>query len=226
VKQERLAVVVVVPTYKIAYMAIPKAACSSVKAALARIDPDVTIPPEAATDFQVWHRIYPTRRYNKNRWQSYRDPEWFSFTVVRDPAKRLMAAYTNRVVELRELHNSRRLQRGDFDLPMDPDPDFFFQHLDEYREASSSVKHHTFLTSAFTGPLPWKFTKVYRTQDLGDLARDLSDRVGQGVVIPRENASTTRLDVRDLSDKTKDALRPRFERDYAHLAEFYDNPLA
>ncbi len=44
-------------SYKIAYAPMPKAGCSSVKEALARLDPDVTIPPEDQITTMTWHDI-------------------------------------------------------------------------------------------------------------------------------------------------------------------------
>ncbi|MEP4248850.1 sulfotransferase family 2 domain-containing protein [Tateyamaria sp.] len=91
-------------------MAVPKAACSSIKAALAAIDPTQdTSDPMAFGQKQV-HSIYATQRFRRHRWDQVQD--FFRFTVVRDPLKRLLGVYTNRVVGLRELHNCRKINEG------------------------------------------------------------------------------------------------------------------
>lgn len=216
--------VISVQAYKIAYMALPKAACSSVKAMLAQIDPEVTVPPEDEINTNTWHSIYPTRRFSPKRWGKFND--FWRFCVVRDPAQRLMSCYTNRVVQLRALHNSRKMQSGRFDLPKDPDPDFFFQNLGTYRRASSVINHHALGSFHFLGYAPLDFDKVYKMENLADLTADLSDRTDQVIEVKHENRSTSKLDVADLQPETKDALRPFFDQEYTNLSGYYENPIA
>lgn len=216
--------VISVQEYKIAYMALPMAACSSVKATLAKIDPDVTVPPADETTPDTWHSIYPTRRFNSQRWETYTD--FWRFCVVRDPAKRLMSCFTNHVVQLQILHNSRKIQSGRFDLPTDPDPDFFFQNLTRYRKASSAINHHSIGSFHFLGQAPLDFDRVYKIEDLSVLASDLSRKTGQYIEIEHENRSSSKLDVEDLLPQSKDALRPFFEQEYTNLSGYYENPIA
>ncbi|MFZ5961752.1 sulfotransferase family 2 domain-containing protein [Thalassococcus sp. BH17M4-6] len=215
--------VIAVESHKIAYMALPKAGCSSVKAALARVDPDVTLPPEDKIDVHTWHAIYPTRRFRPHRWQAYAD--YWRFAVVRDPVKRLMSVYTNRVVEFRDLHNCRSILRGRVDLPKDPDPDFFFSNLQAYCEASSIIKHHCLGAKLFLGPKPLRYDRIYRTEDLGQLPADLERITGQAVTLPRENKSGERLQIDDLKYGTVRKLRAFLDDEYSYLSGYYDNPL-
>ncbi|MDU8913113.1 sulfotransferase family 2 domain-containing protein [Aestuariicoccus sp. MJ-SS9] len=217
--------VIAIDAHKIAYMAVPKAGCSSVKRALAHIDPSVTLPPEAERDVYTWHAIYPTKRFRPQRWQAFEDDDWFRFTVVRDPVRRLMSCYVNRVVELKELHNCRKILRGRVDLPKDPDPDFFFQNLKAYREASSSIKHHALGSWLFTGPDLTRYSRVYKVEEMDELARKLTEISGQPVEMPRENKSSFKLTLDDLKPRTFAAILPHLDREYAHLSGYYDNPL-
>ena len=214
--------VIHINAFNIAYMAIPKAACSSVKAALGALDPDV--PETNATAFprKALHNRYQTRRFRIHRWRAY--DQCFRFTVVRDPLKRLLGVYSNRVVQRRELHMSRNFRRGLTDLPPDPDPDFFFQNLAAYINAASTIKHHALPTSVFTGKDFSLYSKVYRTSDLDDLAADLSGITGRDVTIPHVNSSPAPLSIDDLSSKTRAAIATRLAPEYAHLADYFDNP--
>ncbi len=216
---------IAIPAYKIAYMAVPKAGCSSVKAALAHLDPGVTIPPEDEITVMTWHAIYPTVRYRRRAWHNLSD-HW-RFTVVRDPVRRMLSVYTNRVVQLRDLHMSRKLRdRPEFaHLSRDPDPDYFFQHLPEYMKGSSVIKHHCLGTKLFIGPRPLQYDRVYKTEEMGQLARDLSDRTGQPVEMRRENPSEMKLTLDDLAPQTIDAIRPLLEMEYRHLSDYFENPL-
>ncbi|WP_425039350.1 sulfotransferase family 2 domain-containing protein [Primorskyibacter sp. S187A] len=215
---------IAVPAHKIAYMALPKAGCSTVKRMLALIDPDVDLPPRETWTADTWHAIYPTARFRPHRWDGFQD--YWRFAVVRDPVKRLLSVYTNRVVQLGDLHNSRRLRRPEFShLSRDPDPDFFFLHLDAYYEASSVIKHHVLPCELFIGPKPFRYDRVFKTEQIGELAEELGRRSGKSVDISRENSSEMRLDLDDLQPRTIDAIRPLLEREYAHLDAYYANPL-
>ena len=222
--------VIAVDAHKIAYMALPKAGCSSVKAALARVDPAVTLPPEDEIDTNTWHHIYPTTRFRPHRWEPYEKPDWWRFCVVRDPFKRLMACYTNRVVQMGELKNSIKIRDGREFLPKnlvtDPDPDFFFQNLEAYKLGSSTIKHHALGAWLFIGPKPLRYNRVYRVEEMGELARDLSERVGEKVEMPHENSSEKRLTLDDLKPETIDSLRPFLTQEYEHLSDYYQNPLS
>ncbi len=218
--------VIAVEAYKLAYMALPKAACSSVKEALARIDPDVELPPEDKIDVHTWHDLYPTRRFRPHRWEKMQG-HW-RFCVVRDPAKRLMSVYTNRVLQFEDTKNSIKLRDGrDWlpDLPREPDPDTFFLNLEAYSQASSSIKHHALGAWLFLGRDFDAYEKVYRTEELGQLAYDLSLLTRQTVTMPRRNTSETTLALEDLRGETIDAIRPFLDQEYEHLEAFYKNPL-
>jgi hypothetical protein len=215
--------VIAVTSHKLAYMALPKAACTSVKEALARLDPSVLIPREDRIDAQTWHLIYPTRRFRAHRWNALSD-HW-RFCVVHDPARRLMSVYTNRVVHFRDLHNSRKLRFGTSALPTDPDPDTFFRNLAAYAHESSSIKHHAAGAWLFLGPELEGYDRIYRTEELADLAWDLSLLTRQKVQIPHRNRSEERLGLEDLAGETIDAIRPFLEREYDYMGRFFQNPL-
>lgn len=218
--------VIAVDAHKLAYMALPKAGCSSVKEALARLDPAVTIPPEDQIDLFTWHGFYPTVRFRPHRWKLYAD--CWRFCVVRDPLKRLLSVYTNRVLQHRDTMNSRKLRNGGEEfihLSRDPDADTFFQNLEDYKRAASSIKHHSLQAQLFLGPDLTDYNRVYRTEELSDLAWDLSLLTRQAVSMPRRNRSEERLTLDDLKGETIDAIRPFLEEEYAFLKDFYRNPL-
>lgn len=206
----------------LAYMAVPKAACSSVKAALASVDPAVDTWDAAAFGQKEVHGIYPTQRFRMHRWA--RAQGYFRFTVVRDPVKRLLAVYTNRVQGLNELHNCRNIRQERVALPADPDADFFFQNLYSYTSASSVIKHHALPQLVFTGHDLGRYSKVYRTSDLPDLGADLSAHIGQQVDIPHFNSSQAPLTLGDLAPETHSVLRAHLADEYEHLGALFPNP--
>ena len=214
--------VIRVDAHQIAYMAVPKAACSSIKAALGSVDPTLDRRDATAFEQKEVHQIYPTQRFRMHRWDRVQDH--FRFTVVRDPLKRLLGVYTNRVQELGELYNCRKIKRARVDLPADPDPDFFFQNLCDYIAISSSIKHHALPTLVFTGQDFALYTKVYRTSDLSALAGDLGTQVGRNVVIPHFNSSASPLTLDSLAPETHRVLAAHLAAEYDHLGAFFPNP--
>lgn len=213
--------VIAIDAFKLAYVALPKAGCSSVKQALAGIDPWVMVPENP--DVHTWHAIYPTERQNPDEWHRY--DGYFRFCVVRDPAKRLMSCYSDIVQKRGALIDSPRV-RAATGLPVDPDPDTFFSRLWRYRKKSSLVKHHVLGASVFLGEnLNGDYDRVYRTDELNQLADDLTRRTGQTVTIPHANSSGAGLSLFDLEGRTIDRLRPLLEEEYAYLRGYYQNPL-
>ena len=210
--------------YQLVYKPVPKAACSSVKAGLALLDETVAVSMEdLAGNNKEIHRIYPTDRFRRRRWMRYRDH--FRFTVVRDPIKRLLSVYTNRVVAKNELYHSRKLRKVQDRLPTHPDPDFFFQNLVAYMDHSSSIKHHALHSHHFTGRDLSLYSKVYRTSDLAELGADLSEIVGREVTIPRFNSTDSPLKFEDLAPKTRLQLLYYLAPEYEHLGALFPRPL-
>ncbi|MEY8831298.1 sulfotransferase family 2 domain-containing protein [Sedimentitalea sp. XS_ASV28] len=215
--------VVHIDAYKIAYMPLPKAACTSVKAGLALVDPAIDTSLETiAQNPDIVHGYYRTRRFRPHRWQAYEG--WWRFAVVRDPLKRLLSAYTDRVVKRRDLYKSPKLRRQDATLPRDPDPDFFFRHLPEYRQAASVIKHHVLPAHLFIGLKPHRYDRVYKIEEMGELARDLAERIGQDVNLPRFNESSDKLDYADLQPDTQSCIREFLNEDYEQLDAYYPRP--
>lgn len=214
--------VIRVDTARLAYMAVPKAACSSIKATLASLDPEQPKSDPAKFEQREVHRIYPTQRFRQHRWRHVQDH--FRFTVVRDPLKRLLAVYTNRVVALRELHNCRKIKHGRVNLPADPDPDYFFQNLSPYIAVASSIKHHALPTSIFVGADLGRYSRVYRTSEISALQDDLSTHLNREVRVPHFNSSDAKLTLDDLKPETHRVLAARLRDEYSHLRAYFTNP--
>ena len=212
--------VVVIQDLKVAYAAVPKAGCSSVKAMLAQLDPQVDVP-ETVPDNRLYHSLYPTRRFRRRRFPLAEG--MFSFTVVRDPIRRLMSVYTNRVADKRDLYNSRKLRKRRV-LPRDPDPDTFFQNLPLYCRLSSVIRHHVLPTAIFTGRDLNRYDNVFRTDQIDDLAATLGSHCGGDVRPARANRSKSKLAFDDLKPETRDAIRPHLMGEYRHLRGYIDNP--
>lgn len=202
-------------------MAVPKAACSSVKACLALIDPAKQISGPDELDLMDIHKLYPTRRHRPYRFRQYRG--WWRFCVLRDPVKRLMSVYSD-VVDGRELLRcSPKLRSGRVNLPVDPSPDFFFQNLETYMRKVSVIKHHALSARLFVGPDLSQYDRVYKVSELDDMARDLRIRTRFRARVLRFNKSREPISFDDLKPQTRDALRPFLKKEYALMDGLYDD---
>lgn len=213
-----------IPAYKLVYMPVPKAACTSVKAALSTIDPAKPLAPaQIEEDEHIVHDAYQTRRFRPHRWEPFCDGTWWRFAVIRDPLKRVLSVYTDMIMSRNILPNSPRL-RDQTALPIDPDPDFFFQNLLDYMEHSSIIKHHALSSHLFIGKDPSQFDRWYRTDELSLLAQDMSEHVGEEVTIPRFNSSKGKLDPDALTLKTHRHLAAFLDEEYEVLENYFPNP--
>lgn len=220
-----------IAAHRIAYMALPKAGCTTVKRSLARADPEFAHkaakidPAQAAGTTACVHRVYPTRRFRPHRWEKY-DTGWYRFAVVRDPVERLISCYGDRVVKRRELHNSPKIKRAQGTLPADPDPDFFCQNLRAYQGASSAVRHHTPPVWLFLGPWIARFDDVFPIERLHACLNHIAYRTDTALPALRANKSGVAFGLDDLSAQTRHVLARTLAREYADLARWYDNPFA
>lgn len=98
---------------RIAYIPIPKAGCSSIKAAML---PLVGVEPSTIQENSRLHQFEGFEHIHYHRFQKIRTDDWFVFTVVRNPFRRYASAYLNKVVfEEVELADFRKmgLQKDD-----------------------------------------------------------------------------------------------------------------
>ena len=207
----------------LAYMAVPKAACSSVKAALATLDPTQKSSDSKNISVDQAHEMYPTRRFRPHLWQQTTGA--YRFTVVRDPIKRLFSAYSDRVVRRNELKHSPKL-RAQSALPLDPDPDAFFSNLAQYQEMSSVIKHHTVGMWLFTGRDLDAYDRVFTTAELSKLASELTRRTKKTVEMPKANSSKNALQISDLSADAQAQLRRATRNDFDVFGKLFEDPFA
>ncbi len=219
-----------IPHFKFAYMALPKAGCSTIKRSLATVDPEFAQKaaefPEFAADEDrdaLVHNVYKTRRFWPATWAKY-DHGWWRFCIVRDPVDRLLSCYADLVVKRRDLYKSRRLRRGLIDLPCDPDPDYFFQNIMAYSKAASTIRHHSASARWFLGPGLQDFDDIYPIERMSDCIEAISSRSGVPLQYRHENKSGRGLELADLKPSTRKVLRKFLANDYAVLSRWYDSP--
>lgn len=132
---------------------------------------------------------------------------WRRFAVVRDPVKRLLSAYSNRVLHYKELSvaaaGEALRKKG---LAADPDVETFFANIDGYRGVSKWIRRHTQPQEYFLGPDQGYFDAIYRVEDIGVFAEAMNTEYGTSAVMPREQTGGPKFAFEALPEATKQAV--------------------
>lgn len=212
-------------SHRIAYFPVPKIANTSIKAAFYRIEEgrDWLPDPEASRELGRRYRTKPMSPIERRRAAGH-----WKFAVVRDPVERLLSAYQNRVVELRDVARSSQsvtLARL-FRVSVEPDIDEFIARLSTYRLISDRIRRHTNSQRHYLGRDLGYFDRVFRIGELDVLAGELSDRTGLAVELPRHQRSQSTLLFADLAPATKQKALAHLREDYELLRGLYETPVS
>lgn len=200
----------------IGYMPIPKVACTSIKNKLFQIkekrDYDSSID-EGRHIHQYWE---------KNK-KDISDVE-FKFIIIRDPIKRFLSAYSNRVCHHKELSfekikNSNPKIAGMFEI-YNPGLGQFIDGFEQYNRVNS-INHHCKPVFDWVNGDIGVFDKIYKLEEIKSLQDELSVRFKQEIVFPREQTGGRKIDVSDLSINQVDFLMEFYRQDYLLLKEYY-----
>ena len=211
---------VILEKHRLAYVAVPKAACTSIKSMFFEIENGFTFN-QFTSNGRKWHihRIYPSVPFGKLPHNTLGDHSRLS--LVRDPVRRLLSCYSNRILHHRELSRAKAgkvLRQAD--LAPDPDIATFIGNLDAYRAAVRSIDHHARPMVDFLGTDPDYFTRVYRFEELGDFAEDVRRLTGTQVELGRKQTGGPKIDPDTLSAKQVAFLKEYYAADYAAFGAY------
>ena len=219
--------VMISENHKLAFFDLPKVASTTVKTWMYELETGENFVKDWKAGRSI-HILHPTLPDVTDAMvDRYRD--YWRFTVVRDPASRILSAYSNRIFQ----HNALKeppvpgLRAAVMGLTMEPDAEEFLRRLSRYRRHSADLRHHTELMSAFLGNDLSKFA-VYRIDQMDRLQADLGERVGAPVVFENlqpDKAKDRRVSARDLSPQAFAALMEYCEPDYRMLEGYYERPV-
>lgn len=209
----------------VAYFAIPKVASTSIKQELYRLE---TGKPFSRQDSggQNIHKLFRAKVLRRGDFEACNG--LWKFAVFRDPVKRVVSTYSNRVIHHRALERERRhrLKVWRLGVSLEPDLDEFCLNIAAYRKLSRQVMHHSRPYSQFVGHDLRRLDAIYRIEELDRLAEDLSSRLGVAVEFPRLQTGGPKFSVSDLSSAALDALIDFTRDDYALLDGLYEPPTA
>ena len=198
----------------LAYIAVPKVACTSVKRAFFEVENGRPFEAFKANgrDFHI-HRLYKTREFDTLPHAQI--AEYHRITILRDPVERFLSAYTNRV----HRHGALSWWRASAGLQREglaPDPDFggFLWGIEKYRRISPDIHHHTQPLVDFLGHDPAYFHRIYKWSELNEFIADVAEKTGKPFVLGHHQTSEKKLRVSDISSEQVEQIRELFAQDY------------
>ena len=232
--------VVALDGFKIAYFPVHKAACTSTKAALYKLEKSKLSPDQSQLMGET-----PPPKYNATKFRS-RDfkklEKYWCFAIVRDPLEKILSAYQDKIVvrnDLAGLEDNFRtkianrlvgLTRYDTatyrNLPTQPDLETFILNIQFYNAKFPHIYHHTRPTQYYLGNHLLRFDRIYRMDELTDMQSEISIRVGQNFTLPKHNStrSVETSSANSLSKKAFEHAMRYLWKDYQFLKEYYPMP--
>lgn len=209
-------------SYGVAFVGVPKCMSTSVLRSFYKLEHGTAFD-RAAFGGNI-HRFY--RQRVADRIASIEPPDlaglaglWL-FTIIRNPIRRLLSVYTNRVCDHRDI--AKALEKAP-DATLDPMPsaNAFFRDLPRYRAQVPSIKHHTDNFAQFLGSDLTRYDAVFRVEDASAMQVTLSERLGQPFVLENEQRSRMALGFDDLSPEAQAQIVTHTHPDFELLAPFY-----
>lgn len=220
---------------KIAYFGVHKAAGTTVKNALFQVQEGRAWQPSDGP----LHPKFPSIPVKPEDFDRYRG--YWTFTVIRDPVRRFLSAYQNRVLDHKDLTiqsnlksdksvagRLRKLVGSYHPFPgfeRQPSIENLIKHYADYCRISTHIYVHTCPSKEFIGDDLSYFDEVYTTADLDRLARDLTARTGQAISFEHHNKSASRPPkFEDLSQADQNFLIDHTQEDYALFKDYFSPP--
>ncbi len=207
------------------YYPVPKVASTSIRLTIDALNEKHSLlykKPPSKKDIRNIHSTYPTRA-QLHPLRGFLADSFERVAVIRDPIKRVLSAYSNRVVHDKVLSEKRvdtsLLQS--MNLPLNPDLNTFLLRLPEYCIVSEDIAFHVRGFQTFLGGAIHQFDHIFKIEDIRDFEALLSERCNEHVSFGREQTEGPKYTVDDVS-KDALALALRFYRyDYYYLMDYY-----
>jgi len=212
---------------KLAYVPIPKNACTTIKHSLYRLQNN-----REFQRFQAGHRTFYIHTVMNSKtyehWSSMgiineiRKSDTFIFTVVRNPLSRLLSGYKNRVLFHNDIGKDARAYEKckKAGLPEKPDINTFVENLSFYQKNCPSILHHTQPQVTFLGHDPNFYSKIYPINKINsELWVDLSKIAGETIPVPPKKLQTggSNLSIDELTSENIAYIEDLYAADYKFL---------
>ena len=201
--------------FKLSYVAVPKVACTSIKTMLFEVENGFAFQHFSASGRSFWiHDFYKSVPFGDLKHAAMADHR--RLAVVRDPVRRLLSCYSNRVLHHRELSRDKaRKPLRTADLPFNPDLPTFVAHLEGYMAAVDSIRHHALPMVAYLGHDPAYYARVFGMSELDAFVEEVRVASGREVALGRLQTGGPKIDPEALSAAETRRLQAFYAEDYA-----------
>jgi Sulfotransferase family len=199
---------------RLTWLAVPKVACTSIKHAFFQVENGRGFLDFTANGqyFHI-HRIYPTRNFVDL--PQARIADHLRLAVVRDPVRRLLSCYGDRVIYNRVLSaRAAGPALAAAGLPTNPGLELFIDRLEDYHRAVPDLTHHAAPHTRFLGHDPSYFSDIFSMRQLPDMAARLTALLGQTVEIAHFQTHGPKFDPAILPGPSLAAIRRFYAEDY------------
>lgn len=185
----------------------PKAAGTSLRAFLFEVENGFPLRKYKVQGEQVSVTVLANQLVLNNRFKlvdhgSFGTAE--RIALVRDPVRRALSAYSNRVVHFSELSDSAvGPQLTQMGLPPDPDIDVFFANVLQYMTVSRSIARHFSHQDVFLGREVSYFDHVFTVERLGDLVDYVNRKCGTSARMPYLQDGGPKIEFATLKRETQ-----------------------
>lgn len=213
---------VILPKHKLFYAAVPKVACTTLKHMFFKAENGFAFRDYTANgeEKHIHNAAYET--ILRSSFPDKRIADFLRVAVIRNPVRRLLSAYSNRVVAHRELSEQKAgpaLKR--LGLAPNPDLNTFIDHLEAYSSAHESIHHHTRPMVDFLGSDPGYFTHIYRLDGLSNFMTDINAHMGTKYKLARLQTGGPKLLPNVLSRDQIIRLENYYHADYAAFGTYF-----
>lgn len=218
--------------FKIAYFPIPKCACTSLKSLLYKLEFQRNFKKHIKLQRKFVFLFYPKIIKNIHEFWGYQKEEiqpgfldeYFKFVVIRDPIKRFLSAYKNRILHYKDLTNSDFLKVEkfhEFGLSEYPELNYFVRDLNKYMKVSLLIKHHfSPQSNSLVNDLSF-YDLVCPIENMDNLENKLSQIVGNNINIPQIQTKGPKINIKDLTQESLSKIIEFYAKDYNNLQDYY-----
>ncbi|WOI35321.1 sulfotransferase family 2 domain-containing protein (plasmid) [Tritonibacter scottomollicae] len=215
---------VMISKHKFFFASAPKVACTSIKTEMFRVENGFDFRPfHANGHYRHIHdnAIYPAAPFE--RFSHLDFSGYLKLTMVRDPVRRFLSAYSNRVGYYREL-SAEALGDDHLGNGIIPNPSIheFIDGLSKYRNASGSIRLHTEPLKVFLGSDPSFYDQIFNIRKIDQFDKVVSDWIGDSFSTPHLQTGGEKIGVSELSVSELKKIRKFYEDDYELFGEYFE----
>ena len=169
----------------------------------------------------------PKHQSHKTYWVKIENlaENYFKFVVVREPIKRFLSAFSNKILRSRISLEKTQLTTSQYlsiaQLGVNPEINWMIENLELYSEMSYDWHFHIKPQNTFMGNQIKGFDRVFQVERLGELGEKLSEITGFEINLPRLNTGGRKISLAELSEKSMKKLIDFYAKDYELLKDYY-----